>query len=162
MDFGAGLRFGTFGFDYSFSFVGDLGNIQRFALDLFFPSAEKPPASAAATQSTPGLPNFPPAFASQAQPARRPVLLKFQVTSQEDLSAQQLLDRAEEKLRLGLKEEALGLYIRAVEKDPNFELAWGRLGKLYFDKSLESYRKALELDPKNVHLREWLSHFKQQ
>lgn len=163
LDFGAGLRFGGFGFDYSFSFVGDLGNIQRFALDLFFPSAEKPPASTAATQaSSAGPPNFPPAFASPPGPARSPVLLKFQVTSREDLSAQQLLDRAEEKLRLGLKEEALGLYIQAVEKDPNFEVAWGRLGKLYFDKSLESYRKALELDPKNVHLREWLSHFKQQ
>jgi tetratricopeptide (TPR) repeat protein len=78
------------------------------------------------------------------------------------LTAQQLFEQAEEKLKLGLKQEALDLYIKAVEKDQNFELAWGRLARLYFDKSMESYRKVLELDPKNDHLREWLNHFQEK
>ena len=91
----------------------------------------------------------------------KPVMLKFQVKSQEDLTAQQFFDQAEEKLRLGLKEEALDLYLKAVDKDPNFQQAWMSLGKLYFDKSLETYRKVLEMDPKNDKLREWLGHFKQ-
>ena len=62
---------------------------------------------------------------------------------------------------MGLKQEALDLYIKAVEKDPNFEKAWSRLGRLYFDKSLDSYRKVLELDPNNDRLRQWLQQYQQ-
>ena len=85
--------------------------------------------------------------------------MRFQVTSGGNLTAQELFNRAEQKLKLGLKEEAMELYLKAVDKDPNFEPAWNRLGRLYFDQSLESYRKALELDPQNQLLKEWLGHF---
>jgi len=91
----------------------------------------------------------------------RPVMLKFQVTADDDLSAQQLFDKAEEQLNLGMKKEALDLYLKVLDKDPNNEKVWVRLGKLYFDKSLESYRKVLELNPKNEKLRNWLNHFSQ-
>jgi hypothetical protein len=51
--------------------------------------------------------------------------------------------------------------LKAVEKDPHFQKAWDRLGRLYFDKSLESYRKLLELNPQNERLREWLRQYPQ-
>ncbi len=162
LDFGAGLKLGIVQMDYSFSFVGDLGNVHRFSLSIFFPSAEK--AAAAAKAATTGNPiaNSENSLAPPlTMPPNRPVMLKFQVKSQEDLTAQQFFDQAEEKLRLGLKQEALDLYLKAVDKDPNFQQAWMSLGKLYFDKSLETYRKVLEMDPKNDKLREWLGHFKQ-
>ena len=64
-------------------------------------------------------------------------------------------------MALGLKQEALDLYLKAVQKDPDFERAWMRLGKLYFDESLSSYQKVLEMDPRNEKLRDWLGHFHQ-
>jgi tetratricopeptide (TPR) repeat protein len=94
-------------------------------------------------------------------PANQPVTLKFKVITEGNLTARELFDQAEIKLKMGLKGEALELYVKAVEKDPEFQAAWDRLGRLYFDKSLESYRKALELDPQNERLREWLSNFQQ-
>ena len=36
LDFGAGLKLGWIQLDYSFSFVGDLGNVHRFSLSVFF------------------------------------------------------------------------------------------------------------------------------
>lgn len=171
LDFGAGAHLGQFQLDYSFSFEGSFGNIQRFSLSLFFPQPAKPPSTtpllpepswvpppsalepslAASPNGT--LPGAPSAAVSQ------PVMLRFQVTSEGDQTAQQLYDAAELKLKLGLKQEAVDLYLKAVDKDPNFEPAWNRLGRLFFDKSLESYRKALELDPQNERLRDWLNNF---
>lgn len=169
LDFGAGVRFGQFQFDYSFSFEGNFGNIQRFSLSLFFAPPSKSSSEAGGTgqaplpppPTIPGLPlpgNIAPAPSSTDQ-ASHPVMLRFQVTSEEDMTAQQLYDRGEEKLKMGLKQEAMELYLKAVDKDPNFEPAWNRLGRLFFDKSLESYRKALELDPQNERLREWLNRY---
>ena len=157
LDFGAGVRVGEVQFDYSFSFEGDLGNIQRFGLSMFFEPPAKTSPSAAHTAPMTVLPGtgsysaLPPPVSGN-----KPVVLKFQVASQDDLTPQQLFDQAEEKLQLGLKQEALDLYMKVVEKDPRFEKAWSRLGKLYFDKSLESYRKVLELDPQNNPIRQWL------
>jgi tetratricopeptide (TPR) repeat protein len=172
LDFGAGLRFGQFQFDYSFSFEGDLGNIQRFSLSLFFPQLARPAAVLSRTPEMlwsvppgapePGLGAAPPVPAFNSGPVTQPVLLRFRITSGGNATSQQLFDQAEKKLKLGLKEEAMDLYLKAVEKDPHFEPAWNRLGRLYFDKSLESYRKVLELDPNNELLREWLNHFPSQ
>ncbi len=161
LDFGAGLRLGLFQLDYSFSFVGDLGNVHRFSLSVFFPPAEKQVPAVKAVSAENVLSNSENLLIPPVTMPNRPVLLKFQVKSEENLSAQQLFDQAEEKLRLGLKQEALDLYLKSVDRDPNFQQAWMSLGKLYFDKSLETYRKVLEMDPKNDKLREWLGHFKQ-
>jgi tetratricopeptide (TPR) repeat protein len=166
LDFGAGARFGQVQLDYSFSFVGDLGDVQRFALSLFFDAPGKGPAPAA-RQAQGGLPPplvFPglppsPAAPSTSVGTNHPILMKFDATTQDDLTAEQWFNLGEEKLKLGLQLEALDLYLKAVEKDPNFEKAWGRLGRLYFDKSLESYRKVLELEPGNERLKEWLEQF---
>jgi tetratricopeptide (TPR) repeat protein len=162
LDFGAGARVGEFQFDYSFSFEGDLGNIQRFGLSIFF----EPPAKASvAVVHTSPVTVLPGVGSNSLLPppagGNNPVMLKFQVTSQDDLTPQQLFDQAEEKLQMGLKQEALDLYMKAVEKDPHFEKAWSRLGRLYFDKSLESYRKVLELDPNNDRLKQWLQQYQQ-
>jgi hypothetical protein len=163
LDFGAGVKLGQFQFDYSFSFEGDLGNIQRFALSIFFEPLAKPPlagVNAAPVTVLPGmglLPLLPPA--TNGATGQKPAMLTFKVPSQDDLTPQQLFDQAEEKLRMGLKQEAMDLYLKAVDKDPDFEKAWNRLGRLYFDNALESYRKVLELDPKNDQLRQWLEQY---
>jgi hypothetical protein len=85
LDFGAGVRISQFQFDYSFSFMGDLGNVQRFGLSYFFPSAAKPVASATAPVTIPASPVQPavpinplPTLPNQAN---HPVTLKFQVAS---------------------------------------------------------------------------------
>ena len=167
LDFGAGVRLGQFQLDYSFSFEGDLGDIQRFSLSVYFtpPAKAAPEANGAAPASLMPpliLPGFEttPVVPGNGQD-NHPVMLRFQVTSEEGLTAKELYDRAETNLKMGLKKEALDLYLKAVDKDPNFEPAWNRLGRLFFDKSLESYRKALELDPQNGRLRDWLNHFQQ-
>ena len=162
LDFGAGVKVSQFQLDYSFSFLGDLGNVHRFSLSIFLPGPGKINSAATSQSLEPAESVQPdPSFLPPVNKPSNPVLLKFQVTSPEDQTAQQFFDQAEEKMRLGLKEEALALYLKAVEKDPNFQMAWISLGKLYFDRSLESYRKVLEMDPKNEKLREWLGHFKQ-
>jgi hypothetical protein len=164
LDFGAGVKLGQFQLDYSFSFEGDLGNIQHFALSLFFEPPLKPSLTTVNTVPVTALPGmgFNPLlpFTTNGAPGQKPVILKFTVPSQDALTSQELFDQAEEKLRMGLKQEAMDLYLKAVEKDPNFEKAWSRLGRLYFDNALESYRKVLELDPKNEPLRQWLEQYK--
>lgn len=158
---GAGVKWDQFQLDYSFSFVGDLGDLHRVSLSVLFPPYEKRPfASKTGGDPTPHAGEgviAPPTLDSK----KRPVLLKFQVTSDGDETAAELFEQGEKKLRQGLKREAMDLYLKAVDKDPDFQPAWGRLGKLYFDKSLESYRKVLQMDPKNEKLREWLKQFKE-
>ncbi|HEY5038885.1 MAG TPA: PorV/PorQ family protein [bacterium] len=184
LSFGAGAQLGHFQLDYSFSFMGDLGNVQRLSLTLLFQTGANGVAAKDKTalfvpsplpvlDGLPGMTNSPNGAVSMgtapigAAPlgtvpgVNRPVMLKFQVTADDDLSAQQLFDKAEEQLNLGMKKEALDLYLKVLDKDPNNEKVWVRLGKLYFDKSLESYRKVLELNPKNEKLRNWLNHFSQ-
>jgi len=172
LDFGAGVRLGEFQVDYSFSFEGSFGNIQRFSLSVFLPQPTKPqaaqppllpepswvPPPGALEPSLAGSPNGN-LLAVPSGAVSQPVMLRFQVTSEGGQTAQQLYDAGELKLKLGLKQEAVDLYLKAVDKDPNFEPAWNRLGRLFFDQSLDSYRKALELDPKNDRLRDWLNHF---
>lgn len=177
LSFGGGVRISQFQLDYSFSFLGDLGNLQRFSVGYSFP--EKPrPSSTPMPTPVPAAPPAPSTFfdlgapvpgaapQTQAAPGASggtgaAVTLQFEVTTGGDLTAQQCFDQAEVKLRMGLKQEALDLYLKAVEKDPHFQRAWDRLGRLYFDKSLESYRKLLELDPQNERLREWLKQYPQ-
>ncbi len=86
-------------------------------------------------------------------------MLKFQISSQSDLSALELFNQGEIKLKLGLTKDAQDLYLKAVDKDPNFDKAWYRLGKIYFDESLDSYRKVLQLEPQNQQLRLWLQQY---
>lgn len=153
LSFGLGLKLGQFTLDYAYCFMGELGDIHRLGLSLSFP---EPAGSNRLSRSAPTY----PAIRAPEEAAKKPVLLKFQVSSQTDMTAEQLFDQGEEKWRMGLKQEALDFYLRAVGKDPNLEKAWNRLGKTYFDKSLESYRKALEADPGNDQLRQWLNKFK--
>ena len=161
LDLGAGLKLDNIQFDYAFSTAGDLGNLHRFSLCLWFPRPEKPlgPAPEAAFPMTPPFFDnsefFPP-----GNDGKKPVVLKFQVKSEEGLTAQELFAQAEAKQKAGLKQEALELYLKAVNKDPHLEKAWVNLGRLYFDKSLETYRKVLEMDPHNEKLRQWLRHFR--
>jgi len=197
ISFGAGIKVDHFKFDYSFTFDGDLGNVQTIALTAYFPPFQKPtpePKAAAApvTVFLPGLPvlvkvvetatpastpvNASTSFSVGApQPQavatantgllspddKKPVMLKFQITSQSDLSADELFGQAEDKLKLGLNKDAEDLYLKVLDKDPNFERAWNRLGRLYFDDSLNSYEHLLQLEPQNLQLRLWIQQFKQ-
>jgi tetratricopeptide (TPR) repeat protein len=163
LDLGAGIRLNPFQLDYAFSFQGELGNVHRFSLSIFLPGGERNASTSQAPQIPAGEASSPvPYFYSMPPEPKvgKPVVLKFQVKSDEDMTAREMFERGEEKLRMGLKAEALEYYLKAVDKDPQFEQAWMSLGKIYFDKSLESYRKALEMDPQNEKLREWLGHFK--
>ena len=165
---GAGVKIGRFQLDYSFSLLGDFGSLQRFSLSLFLDPPSPKTTGTDSTQTAPWtqaplipevpIPSSPSAPAGLSE-AGRPVTLRFKVESTEKLTARQLYELGEQKLKAGLKKEALELYLKAVEKDPDFEPALNRLGWLYFDQSLESYRKALELDPQNERLREWLNRF---
>lgn len=188
LSFGGGVALGPFQLDYSFSFMGDLGNLQRFSLGYTFPGTPKPKATPVPVLPpppplnpgafsdlgapppgqnpaawVPSAPGNPLSQASSARPGDKgaAVTMEFEVTSNENLTPQQCFDQAEVKLKMGLKEEAMNLYLKAVEKDPHFQRAWDRLGRLYFDKSLESYRKLLELNPQNERLREWLKQYPQ-
>jgi hypothetical protein len=158
---GAGVKWDQFQVDYSFSFVGDLGDLHRVSLSVLFPPDERPGAlSKPGDSKSPKMGeggNAPPSLEDK----KNPVVLKFKVTSEGSESAFELFEQGEKKLRQGLKREAMDLYLKAVEKDPDFQPAWGRLGKLYFDKSLESYRKVLKKNPGNEKLREWLKQFKE-
>ncbi len=69
-----------------------------------------------------GIKRMPPGitlyFCRPVNRPAKPVHLKFEVKSEEGQTAEQYFDQAEEKLRLGFKEEALDLYLKAVDKDP--------------------------------------------
>jgi hypothetical protein len=178
LSFGAGIKISSFRLDYSFTFQGDLGNTQTLALTAYFPPFSKPtpePKMAApitvyiksmpevvtilVTATPTPVPTMAAASTGVLQPGdKNPVMLRFQIGSQEDQTAAQLFDLAEGKSRLGLKGEALDLYLKAVQKDPNFDPAWQRLAKLYFEDSVNAYSHVLQLEPQNAALREWLSH----
>lgn len=188
--FGAGVKIEHFKLDYSFTFDGDLGNVQTVALTVYFPPFIKPTPepkvaallSAPVTVFLPGapvtvrvveMPSVTPAPVTTPLTAaansgilnpndKNPVMLKFQITSQSDLSALELFNQGEDKLRLGLTKDAQELYLKSVDKDPNFYKAWYRLGKIYFDESLDSYRKVLQLEPQNDKLRLWLQQYNTQ
>ena len=161
LNFGAGVKIAQFQMDYAFSFLGDLGNMQRVSLSIVFPSEDKGKKDKMAAPNGFGM--APPLGNLQSVPVtgEAAVTMNFKLTPDDQLTAKELFDNAEKKLSLGLKQEALDLYLKVVQKDPNFEMAWMRLGKLYFDESLSSYRKVMEMDPQNDKLKDWLGHFKQ-
>jgi len=166
-DLGAGLALGHFQLDYAFSFMGDLGNVQRLSLTLNFPPYEKPAVAPdrplTATRYIPVTIYAPVTVltAPSSGSGAKPLMLNFQVTSDEDMTAQELFEMGYKKENAGLYQEAVDYYLKATKKDPNFKQAWGRLGRVYFDRSLDAYRKILEMDPSNTKLREWLSHYNQ-
>jgi tetratricopeptide (TPR) repeat protein len=185
LSFGAGVKIDQFKLDYSFTFDGSLGNVQTVALTTYFPPFKKPIPESKATAAPvtvflPGLPvvvkvvetpTATPIAATRTgnvnagvlNPTdKNPVMLKFQITSQNDLSAAELYNQAEDKLKLGLNKEAEELYLKVLDKDPNFDKAWYRLGRIYFDESLNSYRHVLQLEPQNLQLRQWLQQFNGQ
>jgi len=186
--FGAGVKIEHFKLDYSFTFDGDLGNVQTVALTVYFPPFIKPTPEPKATPPvaaapvTVFLPSSPVTVRVVETPSamttpistpvvaaantgilnpndKNPVMLKFQISSQSDLSALELFNQGEVKLKLGLTKDAQDLYLKAVDKDPNFDKAWYRLGKIYFDESLDSYRRVLQLEPRNEKLRLWLQQY---
>lgn len=186
LSFGAGIKFSQFQMDYSYTFEGDLGNVQTVALTVYFPPFVKPtpePKVSAMAPVTVYLPSLPVVIKVTPNPTpvvaiaptrgetantgllsandKNPVMLRFQITSQDDMTANQLFELAETKFRSGLRDEALGLYVKATQKDPNFDPAWSRLARLYFEDSIDAYRHVLQMEPQNAALREWLSHFNQ-
>ncbi len=189
-NFGVGALFGQFQVDYAFTFMGDLGNVQRLSMTLLFPPFEKSSLTLENPKTTQTMTRYIPVTVyapvtitvpapqlngtssaqsggvtggttASADSQAKPLMLNFQVTSDDDMTAQQLFEMGLKKETAGLYQEAVDYYLKATKKDPNFKQAWGRLGRVYFDRSLEAYRKILEMDPSNTKLREWLSHYNQ-
>ncbi len=154
LGFGAGAALGRFQLDYSFTFEGDMGNVQRLSLTLSFPPYENPRNSKQETDQSRDHPKSVSSLSNKE--TLKPVLLKFKVVNEENMSARQLLDLGKKKEKEGEILEALDLYIKATKKEPGFKPAWDKLAHIYYDKSMEAYQKILDMDPDNDSLREWL------
>jgi len=68
--------------------------------------------------------------------------------------------------QLGLWNEALYRWQKATELDPTYAAAWNNLAIAYehdgkFDKAKEAYEKALQLEPKNLMIRQNYDLFKE-
>jgi len=169
LSFGGGVKITDFRLDYSYSFEGSLGNVQNVSLTAYFPPDRKPtpeavsgaaPVTVYVHDTVIATPTAIPQVASSSKEDKKPVMLKFKVDSRANMSASQLFDLAEKKSDQGLRKDALELYVKAVEKDPRFEKGWEKLGKLYLDESVESYKRLLQLDPQNKTAKEWLDRLK--
>jgi hypothetical protein len=182
---GGGIKINQVRIDYAYRSEGNLGYVHTVGLTAFFEASPVTKESAAQDVPTQGssegqagaaplnsntVTNLPTASevtrtpstfskAADAAPSsddKKPVMLKFKIDSQDDLPAPKLFELAEGKLKLGLRKEALELYSKAVQKDPGLKKAWGRLGEIYKQESVDSYERLLELDPQNKAAREWL------
>ncbi len=169
LSLGGGVKIKDFRVDYSYSFEGSLGNVQNISLTAYFPPDPKPapeavsrvvPATIYVHDTVTAAPTAVPRVTPTSENDKKPVMLKFKVDSQENMTAVQLFDLAEKKSGQRLRKEALELYAKAVEKDPRFEKAWEKLGKLYLDESVKSYKRLLQLDPQNKTAKEWLDRLK--
>ena len=151
---GAGLFLDPIEVDYSFSFLGDLGNTQQISLVFVL-------GTAAREQTNPVKPlsegNGPGSAPLVNQVPANPVILKFRVKGSEDLSAPDLVNQGDAKEKAGLVMEALDLYTRATQKDPAYKPGWSHLGRLSYQKAIESYQNYLKLEPSNTTLKDWLN-----
>lgn len=156
LSFGAGAALGHFQLDYAFTFEGDLGNVQRLSLSMSFPPYDKPKIAKEVSSQAGSISESASSESSKGR--LKPVLLKFKVVNEENMSARQLFDLGKKKEKERLILEALDLYIKATDKEPGFKPAWDKLAHIYYDKSMEAYQKILDMDPENASLREWLEH----
>ncbi len=149
---GTGILLGNFRLDGSLFSLGTRGDIIQIALTWFLPPAER--ASKSEIRPSQGSENTP--AASKESAGANPLVLNFEVTEPNGLSRDQLFEMGLDKEKLGLTGEAVDLYLKAVELDPDFERGWSRLGLLYLEQSRDSYRKVLRLDPSNEKTRKLL------
>ncbi len=149
LSLGAGLQVESVQLDYAFTFGGDLGDSHRISLLGRWGSRGKPGPSAEsggeAAQPAP-LPG-PPA---------KPVTITFELPGQACTNPSDCFDRAVALEKKGRKLEAMRYYLKAIEYDPKLEAVWLRLGRLYYTLGREAFEKALEANPNNQALRQWL------
>ena len=155
LSFGAGALLERVQLDGSFSYLGNQGNVYKLSLTFLFPGE---PAEVEKGGVPPG--GGAVSAGSTSPEADKPVVMKFEVTETSGLTAAQLFEQGLEKEKLGLPDEAIDFYLKAVDKDPHFEKSWESLGRLFLDKSMKSYGKALDLNPKDKKLRDWLERLK--
>jgi tetratricopeptide (TPR) repeat protein len=150
LSLGVGFVVAPMELDYCLSFLGDLGDTQQISISFDLgPGLENP-----AKQSANGLTSPKGSGPNGASP--KPLILKFNVTSESDSSAADLVAQGEIKEKAGLYLEALGLYSQATQLDPSYLPAWAHLGNLSYTQSFDAYHKYLDLDPNNTKLRDWL------
>jgi hypothetical protein len=153
LSLGVGFVVAPLELDYCLSFLGDLGDTQQISISFDLgPGLVLPPKQG--TNVT-GNSSFAKGTGANLVPPK-PLVLKFNITSEGNPSAADLVAQGEIKEKAGLDLEALGLYSQAAQLDPSYLPAWAHLGNLSYKQSFDAYQKYLELDPNNNKLRDWL------
>ncbi len=79
-------------------------------------------------------------------------VLPVLINAQESEEAKSQLNRAMSLIEKGRFDEAIDQFLKIVEKNPNYGLAYSNLGAVYYkrgklDKAIEASRKAIEINP---------------
>lgn len=152
LSMGVGFVVDILELDYCFNFKGDLGSTQQ--ISICFDLGPGPEVTHQHGDSgIVGNPVKKLPTGTLAPP--KPILLKFNVAG-DDSSAADLVAQGEIKESAGLVLEALNLYSRATQLDPNYKPGWTHLANLSYKQSIDAYQKYLDLDPSNKQLRDWL------
>jgi tetratricopeptide (TPR) repeat protein len=146
---GIGFVLDDFHFDYAYLPYGDLGDSHRISVGYVW-GPEPAPASIPALT--------PPAPKLAAHPAPNSLTVLFDIPSNAVAAGKKL--EGEGKLR-----QASELYLQALRDDPKDISAWEALGELYDQANEKNYaarcfEKALQLEPSNQKLRDWLANYK--
>ncbi len=151
--FGAGLVVAGLQLDYAFLPSGDLGAVHQFSiaypLDNAAPALLAPPAAKVSNDGPKPAGDYP---------AGDQLAVHFNIPAD-------FLTQGETMEAQGHLTEALDLYQKAVDQDPQNSAAWWDLAKLYFKlkqkkNAVPCFEKVLLLKPDNQPLQEWLEKYK--
>jgi hypothetical protein len=150
LSLGAGMRFEAIQLDYAFTFGGGLGDSHRISLTGSWGSRGKPVTLPEPDREADDIPSPLPG------PPAKPVTITFELPGQACGNPSDCFDKAVALENKGKKLEAMRYYLKAIEYDPKLEAVWLRLGRLYYSLGREAFEKALEANPGNQALRQWL------
>jgi hypothetical protein len=138
---GAGIKLGSFGFDYAFAPYGELGMAQRAAVSYSFGRAAEPPAAA--------QPRTKPQEKAAAKPGK----------TQDELN--DMLAEAGTMENSGKLKDAELKYREIIAYDRNFADAYKRLGAVYYKEgrkadAVSTFATYLKLKPDDSAVANWM------